>query len=169
MVSSRGHAEILYVHVHVRGANKQRHSEKNRRVLRTSGQRATGNSPLQEKQSVTIFTLISNMNLSWKYLFTTRLELLSQFLTCSGWWWPEMGDKCTKVVITLKQFHEIFWFKSRKPDQFSRTQKWCLVHHEGLNFKHCSHEIILLYTIDLVIFVCLVFLRICDFGTFYEV
>ena len=37
---------------------------------------------------------------------TTSRKLMSQFSTCSGWRWLDVGDEWKNILLFLKQFHE---------------------------------------------------------------
>ena len=66
---------------------------------------------------------------------TTSHELLSQFSTCSGWRWLEVGDKWKKISLLLKTVSKNVRFKTprcRKLGHSSEMQNDALMHHQGL-------------------------------------
>ena len=79
---------------------------------------------------------LSNLNLPLSSSSNTTRELLSQFSTCSGWRWLEVGGKWKKnMLLLLKQFHD----KNRsKPSRcwklshFSEMRNDAWMHFEGL-------------------------------------
>ena len=55
---------------------------------------------------------LSNLNLPWSSSSTTSRELPSQFWTCSGWRWSEVGEKLKKITMYWwTSFMEIFVLK----------------------------------------------------------
>ena len=65
---------------------------------------------------------------------TTSRELLSQFSTCSGWRWLEVGGKWKKNLLLSKQFHENCHYKTLGLEKFSHSaekQNYALM-REGL-------------------------------------
>ena len=63
---------------------------------------------------------------------TASREFLSQFSTCSGWRWLEMGGK---ILLLLKEFHEKFYDTTacRKLSHSSVMQNDVFMQREGLN------------------------------------
>ena len=64
---------------------------------------------------------------------TTSRELLSQFSTCSGWRWLEVGDKWKNILLFLKPSLKIFVPKPlgfAKLSHFSAMQDDALMHSE---------------------------------------
>ena len=63
---------------------------------------------------------------------TASREFLSQFSTCSGWRWLEMGGK---ILVLLKEFHENFSDTTacRKLSHSSVMQNDVFMQREGLN------------------------------------
>ena len=54
------------------------------------------------------FLTLSSLNLPLSSSSTTSRKLLSQFSTCSEWRWLGVGGKWKKILLSIKQFHEIF-------------------------------------------------------------
>ena len=55
---------------------------------------------------------LSSLNLPLSFLSTTSRELLSQFSTCSGWRWLDVGEKEKKIAMYWwTSFMEIFYLK----------------------------------------------------------
>ena len=78
---------------------------------------------------------LSSLNLPLSSPSTTSRELLSQFSTCSGWKWLEVGYKWKNILLFLKQFHEFFCskitsFQGIKP--FFKDAKFCFNASRGL-------------------------------------
>ena len=73
--------------------------------------------PLKPEFAIVIFTH-----------YKSRIVVASQFLTCSGWRWLEVGDKWKNILLILKQFHENFRSKTTRFQEiksFFRDAKWC--------------------------------------------
>ena len=74
---------------------------------------------------IAVLTL-SSLNLPLPSSSSTSRELMSQFQTCSGWRWIEVGDK-RKMSLLLKQCP-----RCRKLGYFSEMQNDVFMHCEGL-------------------------------------
>ena len=53
---------------------------------------------------------LSSLNLPLSFSSTTSRKLLSQSSTCSGWRWPEVGDKLKKLPCIRRTFSSKFAF-----------------------------------------------------------
>ena len=76
---------------------------------------------------VRVLTL-SSLNLPLPSSSTTSRELLSQFSTCSGWRWLEVGGKWKNILLFLKRLRENFRPKTtgfQEIKSFFRDLKWC--------------------------------------------
>ena len=75
---------------------------------------------------------LSSLNLPLSPSSTTSRELLSQFSTCSGWRWLELGGKWTKYIVIIWKNPRKFSFKNGKLSHSSEMQNDALMHHDGL-------------------------------------
>ena len=86
---------------------------------------------------------LSSLNLPLSSSSITSRELLSQFPTCSGWRWLEVGEKLRKLPCIVKSFMDVFFPKPlsfSKIKSFFRYVKWCFDASwglEGLKY-HCK-------------------------------
>ena len=80
---------------------------------------------------------LSSLDLPLSSSSTTNRELLSQFSTCSGWKWFDVGEKLKKLAIYwYTSFIEIFLLKPLivgKLSLFSGLWNDASMHREGLN------------------------------------
>ena len=53
----------------------------------------------EDNVNVNDFLTLSSLNLPYSSSYTTSRELLSQFSTCSGWRWFDVGDKLKKIAM----------------------------------------------------------------------
>ena len=67
---------------------------------------------------------LSSLSLPLSSSSTTSRELLSQFSTCSGWKWLEVGDKWKNILLFLKQIHEIFCSKTTRFQEIKPSDQW---------------------------------------------
>ena len=81
---------------------------------------------------------LSSLNFPLSSSFTISRELLSQFSTCSGWRWLEVGRKWRKKNVFIKQFHKILILKPisfRILSYYSDMQNGALMLREGLTLS----------------------------------
>ena len=77
---------------------------------------------------VSISLTLSILNLPLSSSSTTSRELLSQFSTCSGWRWLEVGGKWENVSLLFDSSMKIVVLKTigfKKIRLFFRDAKWC--------------------------------------------
>ena len=70
----------------------------------------------------------SSLNLPLSSSSTTSRELLSQFSTCSGWIWLEVGEKVKKIAFSAIFLMDIFLLRHlifSKIKSVFRYGKWC--------------------------------------------
>ena len=69
------------------------------------------------------------------------ISQLSQFLTCSGWRWLEVGDKWKKCTVIFKTFPWKYFFGNKVILQRCEMMLWCIMRPKrAINRYICAHR-----------------------------